>query len=169
VRVEQEIEQQDHTDRGDQREQRHDADRNIAAEMDRSGFDRAKPQPPAVGGKGFEQPILDDDGQAERHQQRRQQIASQGAVEQHLLQGKTCGEHRRHGQQRREERIEPEPRHQRQDRERRQHDQVAMGEIDQPHDAEDQRQAGGEQRVQAAEQNALKDAAKPVDHAQRPK
>ena len=30
-----------------------------------------------------------------------------------------------------------------------------MREIDQPHHAEDQRQAGGEQRVEAAEQNAL--------------
>ena len=32
-----------------------------------------------------------------------------------------------------------------------------MREIDQPHDAEDQRQAGGEQRIEAAEQHALDD------------
>ena len=44
------------------------------------------------------------------------------------------------------------------DREGGQHDQVAVGEIDQPHDAEDQRQAGREQRIEAAEQNALDDA-----------
>ena len=32
-----------------------------------------------------------------------------------------------------------------------------MREVDQPHDAEDQRQAGGEQRVEPAEQDALDD------------
>ncbi len=33
-----------------------------------------------------------------------------------------------------------------------------MGEIDQPHDAEDQAEAGGEQRIEPAEQHALDDA-----------
>ena len=37
-------------------------------------------------------------------------------------------------------------------------DQVAMREIDQPHDAEDQRQAGRVERVEPAEQDALDDA-----------
>ena len=86
-----------------------------------------------------------------------------------MLQGKAGSEHRRHCKQGREERIEAEPRRQREDRERRQHDQIAMGEIDQPHDAEDQRQAGGEQRIQAAKQNALNDRAEPIEHAQCPK
>ena len=41
---------------------------------------------------------------------------------------------------------------------RGEHDQVAMGDVDQPHDPEDQRQPGREQRVEAAQQNALHDA-----------
>ena len=44
---------------------------------------------------------------------------------------------------------------QRQDQEGAEHDQVAMREIDQPHDAEDQRQPGGEERIKPAEQDAL--------------
>ena len=36
-----------------------------------------------------------------------------------------------------------------------------MGEVDQPHHAEDQRQPGGEQRVEAAEQNALDQCIEP--------
>ena len=47
-------------------------------------------------------------------------------------------------------------------------DQVAMGDIDQPHDAEDQRQAGGEQRIEPADQNALDDDVDP-GHAHIPK
>ena len=39
--------------------------------------------------------------------------------------------------------------------ERREHDHVAMGEIDEPHHAEDQREARREQRVEPAEQDAL--------------
>ncbi len=57
----------------------------------------------------------------------------------------------------------PSQPHERQDREGRQHDEVAMREIDQPHDAEDQRQAGGEQRIEAAEQDALDDGVEPVE------
>ena len=112
---------------------------------------------------------MNDDGQPECDQQRRQQIASQGSIQQHVLQGKSGGEHRRHCQQSRKKRVEPKPRRQRENRESRQYDQIAMGEIDQPHDAEDQRQAGGEQRIQASEQNALDDRAEPFEHAQCPK
>ena len=47
------------------------------------------------------------------------------------------------------------------------HDQVAMGEVDQAHDAEDEAEARGEQRVEAAEQDALHDGVEPV-HARHP-
>ena len=60
------------------------------------------------------------------------------------------------------ERVEAERRDQRQDQKRGEDDEVAMGQIDQPHDAEDQRQAGGEQRVEAAEQHALDDGVEPA-------
>jgi len=49
------------------------------------------------------------------------------------------------------------------------HDQIAMGNVDQPHDAEDQRQAGGEQRVEPAEQHALDDGVDPVHQRCIPK
>ena len=45
--------------------------------------------------------------------------------------------------------------HHRQADESRQDDQVAMGDVDQAHDAEDQRETGGEQRVKPTKQYAL--------------
>ena len=39
-----------------------------------------------------------------------------------------------------------------------------MREVDQPHDAEDQRQAGGEERIEPAEQDALDDGVEPAGH-----
>jgi len=37
------------------------------------------------------------------------------------------------------------------------HDEVAMGQIDEPHDAENEREPGREQSVKGAQQNALED------------
>ena len=88
------------------------------------------------------------------------------AVEQHMLQRKADAEHHRHCEQDRDERIEPSAVAEREDGEGREHDQVAMREIDQPHDAEDQRQAGREQRIEPAEQDALDDGVEPIGHAQ---
>ena len=62
----------------------------------------------------------------------------------------------------------PERRDEHQDQIGGEHDQVAMGEIDQPHDAEDEAEAGGEQRIEPAEQDALDDRVEPV-HAAAPK
>ena len=84
-------------------------------------------------------------------------------VQQHVLKRKADDEHHRHRQQRRDEGIEAEPAASDEDHERGEHDQVAMGEIDQPHDAEDQRQPGGEQRVEAAEQHALDQCVEPAE------
>ena len=64
-------------------------------------------------------------------------------------------EHQRQREQRGDRQRQAEKRDHRQDQEGREHDQVAMGEVDQPHDAEDQRQPGGEQRIEPAEQDAL--------------
>jgi hypothetical protein len=46
----------------------------------------------------------------------------------------------------------------------REHDQIAMGDVDQPHDAEDQRQAGGKHGVEPADQHALDDDVDPLGH-----
>jgi hypothetical protein len=60
-------------------------DRDAAAQIDRRRFDGAGLKPLAVGGKSLQQAILDDDREAERHQQRRQQPMSQRAVEENML------------------------------------------------------------------------------------
>ena len=44
-----------------------------------------------------------------------------------------------------------------------------MSQIDQPHDAEDQRQPGGEQRVEPAEQDALDERVDKAHHPAAPK
>ena len=62
----------------------------------------------------------------------------------------------------REEWVQPERAHQNEDQIGGKHDQVAMGEIDQPHDAEDEAQARREQRIEPAEQHALHDGIKPL-------
>ena len=50
----------------------------------------------------------------------------------------------------------------------REHDQVAMREIDEPHDAEDERQPGGEERIEPTEQDALENGIRPI-HESAPK
>ena len=87
---------------------RHDADRDAAAERDRGGFDRAGAQALAVGGENLQQPVLDDDGETEGDEQRRQQIAPERPVQQHVLKRKADDEQDRHRHQHRDERIEPE-------------------------------------------------------------
>ena len=106
--VEDEVEEHDHGDRGQQRQQRHDADRNAAAERDRRGLDRPGAQALAVGGEELQQPVLDDDRQTESHEQRRQQIAPERPVQQHVLKRKADDEQDRDRRQHRDEGIEAE-------------------------------------------------------------
>ncbi len=46
--------------------------------------------------------------------------------------------------------------------------EVAVGQVDQPHDPEDEGQPGGEQRIQPAEKDPLDDVVYP-DHRHTPK
>jgi hypothetical protein len=71
--------------------------------------------------------------------------------------------------QRREERVQSECCDQREDQEGGQHDEIAMSEVDQTHDAEDQAEAGGKQRIEPAEQDALDDGVEPVHDRDAPK
>ena len=48
------------------------------------------------------------------------------------------------------------------------HDEIAVRDIDEPHDAEDQRQPGGEHGVEPADQHALEDDVDPLHHAPPP-
>ena len=59
-----------------------------------------------------------------------------------MLQGIAEREQKRHGEQRGEEGIDAEALRRHQHHESCQHDEVAVSEIDQTHDAEDQGQAG---------------------------
>ena len=71
---------------------------------DRGRLDGAGAQALTVGGENLQQPVLDDDGETEGDEQRRQQIASQRPVQQHLLkrepddeQDRKCDKHRSEG------------------------------------------------------------------------
>ena len=122
------------------------------------GLDGAGGEALAVGGEGFEQAVLDDDGKAEGDEQRRQDIAAERAVEERVLQRIAEREQHRRRHQRAEERPDAQRLRQRQHDEGRQHDEIAVRQVDEPHDAEDQRQAGGEQRVEPAQHDALQQA-----------
>ena len=77
------------------------------------------------------------------------------ALQQHALQRPTDGE--RGGVKIRPTRNGDQPRvaAKRQNHERSEHDEVAVGDIDEAHHAERQRKAEREQRIEAAEQHAL--------------
>ena len=85
-----------------------------------------------------------------------------------VLQEPSEPEHHRHRHQSCEEGIEPERGDQHEDQERAEHDQVAMGEVDEPHDAEDEAQTRCEEGVEPAQQYPLHDCVDP-DHAAAPK
>ncbi len=82
-------------------------------------------------------------------------IAAQGAVEECALQRVAEHEQDRRRHQRAEERPDAQRLGDGQHDEGREHDEVAVRQVDEAHDAEDQRQAGGEQRVEPAQHDAL--------------
>ena len=95
--------------------------------------------------------------------------AAERAVQKHGLERVADDEHERDGDDESDERVEAERVSQHQDQEGGEDDEVAMREVDQPHDAEDQRQAGRVERVEPAEQDALDDGVEPADHPHTPK
>ena len=80
--VEQPLQAGDHRDRERELDERQHADGEPAADGDACDLDRAGVELDAVGGEQLKQPVLDDDREAEGHQQRRQQIVAERAVEQ---------------------------------------------------------------------------------------
>ncbi|MHC2485918.1 hypothetical protein ACVIKP_007773 [Rhizobium leguminosarum] len=159
--IDQLVETDDDGDRRKEGHQRHDAGGD-GAQIHGGAFEAAGKDAAAIGGKTFEQAVLDDDRQAEGDEQRRQDILAERAVEQEILQAPTDGEHQRHRYQGGNKRVEPECRHQHQDQEGGKHDQVAMGEVDQPHNAEDETEPRCKQRIEPAEQHALENGIKPA-------
>ena len=167
--VEKHLQRGDHRDRDGELDERQQADPDAGADLVSHCLDGAGLQFAAIGGEQFQQAVLDDDRQAEGHQKRWQQVVAERAVEQEALQGITDDRHRRHDQQQRSQRIETEGLRHHQRDVGGEHDQIAMGDVDQPHDAEDQRQAGGEHGVEPADQHALQDDVEPFGHRYTPK
>ena len=102
-------------------------------------------------------------------EQRRQNVRSQRPVEHLQLKQETDREHDRQGDERGDERVEPERGDEGQNEEGGEHDEIAVSQIDQAHDAEDQREPGGEERVEPAEQNALDQRVDEAHHPTAPK
>ena len=162
--IEHELQGADHGDGDGELQERQHADIDAVGEPDGRHFKRAGLQFDAVSGEHRKQSVLDDDREAEGHQERRQQIFAERAVEHEPLQRIAEQRHHRHHHDQRSQRPDAEHfcRHQRDVS--RQHDQIAMGDIDEPHHAEDQRQSGGEHGVEPADQDALKDDVDPFHH-----
>ena len=103
----------------------------------------------------LKQSILDDVGEAKGDEDDEQAVLADDALEQEALQRETDAKRDRQHDDGRCHRIEAKADREGQQRKAGQYDEVAMGDVDKAHDASRERQAGGKQRVQAAEQHAL--------------
>ena len=129
---------------------------------DARGLERAGLEPLRVGGEHLQQHVLDDDREAEGHQQRRQDVPAQRQVEDAALQRVADPRHHRHDDDQADERMHAGAVEHGETEEGGEHDQVAVRDVDQPHHAEDQREPGREQRVEPAQQHALDDGVEPL-------
>jgi hypothetical protein len=138
--VQEKIKHRHQRDRREQRHQRKHADVEPRPHLDRRRLQPAAGQGPRVRPEALQQPVLDDDGHAERHQQRQQRVLSRGPLQQEPLQRvkARCGGRQRdqHGQQR----MHVQRRADRERQERDQHDQVAVRDVDEAQHADRQRQ-----------------------------
>lgn len=87
--IDQLVEAEDHGERRQEGHQRHQADVE-RADADRGTFQRPNGHAAAIGGKRFEQAILEDDGDTESDEQRRQHVLAERAIEHEVLQAPTC-------------------------------------------------------------------------------
>ena len=118
-----------------------------------------------------------NDRQSEGREHRHQQAAAGAALEHEALQRPADQRHHRRNDQEAEKRLDREAVGQHKERIGGQDREAAVRQVDEPHDAEHERQAAGDQRVVAAEQDALEDlvdedhdaAASPRDGFLRPK
>jgi hypothetical protein len=101
-----------------------------------------------------EKNVLNDHRQAERHEQRRQ-IITEREIQKPALQHVAESCNHRHDHNQRRERTDVQRLHGEICEISGDDDQIAMSNVDKAHDAEDQRQTGGEKRIEAAQQHAL--------------
>ena len=114
-----------------------------------------------IGRVGLQKRILNDDGQAEGNQERGQTVIAQNLVQDSAQQRRfDCG-HGRHNDQQRRQRVQANGGGHRQSEIGGENDEITVGDVDEPHDAEDQREPGGEEREKAAEERPLNEGIQP--------
>ena len=133
-------------------------------ELDAGDLDGARLQALRIRRKNLEQQVLDDDGDPEGHQQRRQEVVAQRVVEDAALQQVAEEEHEGQHRDHADEGIDPGRLDHHHRDEGGEHDEIAMRDIHQPHHAEDDGEPGGKERVEPAREHALDDAVDPLDH-----
>ena len=135
-----------HRDGDAEGQQRQNTD-SERTEADARGFQRTGVHFLRIGRIGFEQRVLDNHRQTESDQKRWQDVIAQRVIQHAALQNVAKTGHRRNHQDKRDQRMDTQHHRGRQPEIGRHHDQVAMGDVDQPHHAEDQAEPGREQRV----------------------
>ncbi len=156
----------DDDDGGNEHQQRQHADVD-ASDLEGHYLEAAGVEFAAIGGEHLEEAVLEDHREAESDQQRRQDVFAEGVIEDQPLQPVADRRHQRNDQDQRGQRVQTARADDHESDVGGEHDHVAMGDIDEPHDPEDQRQSGREQRVEAADQHALNDRVQPI-HAAAP-
>ena len=124
-------------------------------ERDRRRFHPAAGDFLRVGAETFEQAVLDDDRQGEGDEDDQKHVLADHTLQQEALQAEAEQEGDREHDQGGDDRIKAEQRPQKQQRVARQHDEIAMRDVDETHHAGRKRKADGEQRIKAAEHHAL--------------
>jgi hypothetical protein len=128
--------------------------------------DRRRLHPPAgnllwVGAETLEQSVLDDDRQCEGDENDQQHVLADDALQQKALQTEAESEGERQHDQRCHHRVEAEQTRQQKQSVAAEDDEIPVGDVDKAHHSGRQRQADGEQRVEAAEHDALKQLVDP--------
>ncbi len=163
--VEEGVQSSDQGDGEQEDQQRIDADRD-RPDVEGRKFDRAAGELAGVGAVSLQEAVLDDDRQTKGHEEDRQDALADGPLQEEALQDIARAKGDREEDERDQEGRPPENAGQRQDDEGEQHDHVAVGDVDEAHDAERQRQAEREQRVEAADQHTLdKEVEERLDHS----
>ena len=165
--LEQPLQSEGHADCYAEDQHRQRAYREPAPERDAVGVQPAGRYRAWVGAVYLLEQILDHDCQPERDHQGRQRIAAQRAVEEEALEPvagtEPKGQQHCHGRPRRHGWRQTARERQREGDEPSEDDEITVRDVGQPHHAEDQRLAHGEQSVQSAEQDALHDGVDPAE------
>jgi hypothetical protein len=162
-----ELEPRGHGGGGEEDAERQPAHRDAAAELDARGLEALRAEGARVRREDFQEEVLDDDREAEGHQQRREDVAPERAIQKRTLEHIAQYRHRGHHHGERGVGAPAGAQHQRYATKGGEHDEIAVRDIDQPHDAEGQRQSHGEERVETAQEHALHERVKPADQVRR--